>query len=59
MLTCQDSRVLMGRVKRALAFPLHNLVLGDGQQVGISEFLKGGRGWGPERQSLMSGKWGA
>lgn len=55
-LTCQDRRVLMGGVEGALAFPLHDLVLGDGHQVGILEFLKGGRGWGPERQSLTSEK---
>lgn len=36
----------MGGVKGALAFPLHDLVLQDGQQVGILEFLEGGSGWG-------------
>lgn len=46
ILTCQDSRVLMGGVEGALAFPLYNLVLRDGQQVGILEFLERGSGWG-------------
>lgn len=45
ILTYQDSRVLMGRIKRALPFPLHNPVLRDGQQIGILEFLEGGGGW--------------
>lgn len=47
ILTYQNGRVLVGRVKGTLAFPLYHLVLQDGQQVGILEFLKGGRGWGP------------
>lgn len=45
ILTYQDSRVLVGGVEGALAFPLCHLVLRDGQQVGILEFLE----WGRER----------
>lgn len=56
ILTYQDSCVLVGGVKGALAFPLHNLVLRDGQQVGISEFLGGREVGGLEHQSLTCGK---
>lgn len=58
ILTYQDSRVLMGGIKGALAFPLHNLVLGDGQQVGILEFLcvRGKAGGLEYHQSLTSGR---
>ena len=50
-LTCHDSRVLVGGVEGALAFPLHDPVLRDGQQFGVLEFLEGGT-WlgGPECQ---------
>lgn len=59
ILTCQDSCVFMGGVKGALAFSLHNLVLQDGQQVGILEFLEGGRGWGARTpESHVQEIWG-
>ena len=38
--------MLVGGVEGALAFPLYNLVLRDGQQVGILAFLERGSGWG-------------
>lgn len=46
-LTDQDSCVLVSRVKGALTLPICDLVLQDGQQEGILEFLEGGRGWEP------------
>lgn len=46
ILTHHDSRVLVGWVEGALAFPLYDIVLQDGHKVGIFEFLEGGRGWG-------------
>lgn len=49
-----DSRVLVGGVEGALAFPLHDPVLRDGQQFRVLEFLEGNVAGGKQEKERRS-----